>query len=1106
MLIRVIGQAGCGKTRRIEDMITQELKKSNPILYLVPEQHTVCAERSLLSRTNEPTRRLEITNFSRLPNIVFRSEGGVVSQNIDKAGKRLLLASVLNTSSDSLSFYRQISARSDFIEILQSLSDELLEKNISPKTLLSLSEQTASNILCGKLKDLSLILAAYIARLNTIGCDSTEEMFRLASLLETNTFFSGYTVFLDGFYSYTAPEYALLRQLIRQCENIVITFEMPSNVDPSSPGAFQSVVSAMERISAMAKEENIGISDIFPDYILPVSDGLRFLCDHLANGRVEVYHKKTDDIAVFSTNDRYTEVTEVARRIRKLIQKGARYRDIRVFARNPENYRGIIEPLFSYYGIPCSLQQHRSPLTHPLSDFLFASLEMIFHTPTLYSFQNLIKSGYTGIDAEDSFEIESYCQMWNISGNTYFAPFVMHPRGYLDHFDPEDEQTLFAINICRARLMDPIHTCKNAVKGKSVRETAAAFWQYIEETGIFDRLSREADLLKEKGDFSAAGELLTLWNAWISALDQLVLVMGDEKVNDGFTDYLRVALSALEFGTLPASLDEVEFGEIGFIRSEHPAHLFLLGVNEGTFPAQPMQSGIFTHRERMILTSSGLDMDRDEFRSEDEHFKFYCAASAPTQTLTLSYVTAADSTASVDSGSASPSIFIDQLTAMFPEILISASPLSEEPLIPAEVVSLALRENGGKVRAMILDYLDKNPNTPTAPMIAEALLASKNVSSGASSIRPGDTQTLALTQARYDAYTKCPYSYYAKYLLSAKEERSGTFSFADVGNYLHRILEVFMSSLSASEKPFKEWSDSEIKNEIHTYVEEYLTSLHIGEKRSARFDYLLTRLEKSLFRLLISLRDEFSEGQFVPVGFEFAIGDKQPPYTVTLKDGTEARFYGIIDRIDIYTDETGESFIRIADYKSSVKKLSMQDIYNGFNIQLLVYLFAVWKDGLHLNGKTTEVSPAGVMYIPTVREAVSTEIPLSPDQELMESNKSVKRDGLFLDSENILRAMEPNLEGKFIPVTVKKNNKLDPKKLISAAFFGKLKKHIEKLIASVAEEIKKGNIAANPNLSAGACDYCPYLPMCKNTEKKGRKYHSLGSDEEIRQKLEEANG
>ena len=184
----------------------------------------------------------------------------------------------------------------------------------------------------------------------------------------------------------------------------------------------------------------------------------------------------------------------------------------------------------------------------------------------------------------------------------------------------------------------------------------------------------------------------------------------------------------------------------------------------------------------------------------------------------------------------------------------------------------------------------------------------------------------------------------------------------------------------------------------------------------------------------------------------------------------------------------------------------MQDIYNGFNIQLLVYLFAIWKDGLHLDGNTASVSPAGVMYIPTVREPLSSEAPLSPEAELLESDKSVKRDGLFLDSETILRAMEPDLEGKFIPVTLKKENKLDTKKLVSAAFFGKLKTHIERIIASVAEEIKKGNIAANPNLSAGACDYCPYLPMCKNTDKRGRIYRALGSDEDIKTKLEEENG
>ncbi len=44
---------------------------------------------------------------------------------------------------------------------------------------------------------------------------------------------------------------------------------------------------------------------------------------------------------------------------------------------------------------------------------------------------------------------------------------------------------------------------------------------------------------------------------------------------------------------------------------------------------------------------------------------------------------------------------------------------------------------------------------------------------------------------------------------------------------------------------------------------------------------------------------------------------------------------------------------------------------------------------------------------------------------------------------------------------------------------------------------------ANPNISAFACDYCPYIPMCKNTEQKGRYFKRIGKEEDILKQLEQ---
>lgn len=57
------------------------------------------------------------------------------------------------------------------------------------------------------------------------------------------------------------------------------------------------------------------------------------------------------------------------------------------------------------------------------------------------------------------------------------------------------------------------------------------------------------------------------------------------------------------------------------------------------------------------------------------------------------------------------------------------------------------------------------------------------------------------------------------------------------------------------------------------------------------------------------------------------------------EDGTTMDIKGIIDRVDYYND--GDSvYIKIVDYKSGNKKLEINDIYNGLQLQLVLYMEA----------------------------------------------------------------------------------------------------------------------------------------------------------------------
>ena len=72
------------------------------------------------------------------------------------------------------------------------------------------------------------------------------------------------------------------------------------------------------------------------------------------------------------------------------------------------------------------------------------------------------------------------------------------------------------------------------------------------------------------------------------------------------------------------------------------------------------------------------------------------------------------------------------------------------------------------------------------------------------------------------------------------------------------------------------------------------------------------------------------------------------------------------------------------DYKSGKKSFSLSDVWNGLNMQLIIYLYALQKEGLaryreRLIREINEIRPAGVLYVP-VRDTM-------PDAARSEDNE-----------------------------------------------------------------------------------------------------------------------
>ena len=225
---------------------------------------------------------------------------------------------------------------------------------------------------------------------------------------------------------------------------------------------------------------------------------------------------------------------------------------------------------------------------------------------------------------------------------------------------------------------------------------------------------------------------------------------------------------------------------------------------------------------------------------------------------------------------------------------------------------------------------------------------------------------------------------------------------------------------------------------------------------------------------------ELAVSDFTPLAFELGFGDGEAVPSISIHNGDASRSVaGRVDRVDGWLSD-GKLYLRVVDYKSGKKAFNLGDVRYGLNIQMLLYLFALEREGEKIFGK--EIVPAGVLYLPARDVLVSK--PRSIDEESLRAamDKELRRSGLVLSQPEVLKAMEHSaLESpRFLPISLNRSGDITGG-LATAEELGKLGKYIDQLLSRIAGELHGGVIDADPcytNENDNACTYCEFASAC----------------------------
>jgi len=1100
MLHRLFGRQSEEKKEAILKVIRTACDSGTRVFILVPEQATARYERLVALHGGASSWEFaEVTNFSRLPNIVLRSYGSLARRSVTREEKKLLLYRTLIKHKKALSALEMKTDADSLEEIYQEL-EEFRLAGLSPEAILSLSEKgVVGNALLEKLGQLSLLLSAYREEVSSRFDDPEEEEVRLAGILEHYPFFRESIVIIDGFWDFTFPQERLIRSFLSQAKEVYVSF----TAEKKNEALFAKPLRAARRILRFAGE--VGVKTEEMHFETSRSDSaLSFLQKNLTRGSVP-YEKKPDEIRLVSCRDRGAQARFVAREILSLVQGGARWNEIAVLSRTGENDE-ILSLVLKSEHIPHFYEERKSLLKSPLAQTVLLSAKIALGDTREETVRAYLKEGIFAAEEQGRFLLEKYAATWSVSGSVWLREdaFVKNPDGY---FPLNERQKAELSEICRAKeeIFLPVRRLSLALAAGTVAEKVASLVAHLNAIGTQTVLFSRIRERQAEGDWEEAARLTANWNALLEALSAMARSVGDEACEGkDLITLLTLALSAPLPGSLPPAQDRVEIGLCGFARPEEAKYIFLTDLNAGVFPAAEKSSVLLSPREREELSELGFSLSCPEKNTEEETFFFYLACSYAKEKLFLTH-TAQNRTAT-DQGSLS--VFGKRVLSLFPHLSHESFSLGDAPPETREEAFSYWAEHLEK-RTLLTEQLERyfsaSDEFSQKMLDLAAGMAFSREPFFLQEEKPYQNKNVNMTYSRMDLYTNCAFSFFSRYLLEAKKSGKASFGANIVGSFVHKVLEEVLTKLEESGKALTDLSPEALAEENLIACKKAFSDL-LPEGAPARVAVLCRRIERSTLLILQNLQQEFSVSRFRPIFFEKSLSELSRGYRVPLPDGSELCLYGEIDRVDLYKAENGEDYVRVVDYKTGGHAFSLTDVANGLDLQMLLYLFALWKGGFEKNGKKISPLPAGVLYLNGMEKNISCETAEEVKKVEEDPFFSLSREGLLVDDPALLEAADPEGEGAFLPIAWKKKSS-GKKDLISMEKLGRLQKKVEKDFAHLAMALKDGHIEARPLYHPGGkvdpCRFCDYLSLCKRNAADRRPYQTKISEEDLFGKEEE---
>lgn len=1148
------GAISSGKSRMCLEQI-EKVHNENPraeCIMIVPDHYSYETEKQFTQKFGGTgLNNIDVLTLRRM---AINNLSARELNHLTEAGKQMLIYKAVNAACEELSGMENMDMklinamrRNGFLDVIASLMSELKRYLVTDKMIKEQADKIEDNLtLKNKLTALGCVYEKYLEYVDKSECtDSEDDLYRLAKRIEDGNEYDANTyVWVNRFDKFMPQQLCVLEALLKKGAHMTVSVCCASEGDEAEKNIYAQTEKTLQNVMNLVEtygfEGEYRAGDALSH--LKGRDDIYTLLKYWTEDFV--YEGKPANMAIFQSRDTYGEIERIACKIVDLVRdENYRFRDIAMLCGDEEEYRHLVEAVFGEYEIPYFTDRKIILSDHPIAmqivslfgiiseDWSYDSVFRYLRAGFIYrKIQNGKYTFYKPIDQEDIDEIENFVIKYGVRGGRKWLDgelwsdendIVSTAFGIEE--EPEKNEKLEDL---RCEIIAPVAKFEQAVKGrKTALEFASALFEYLEDINLYAGLKSDISAFKKNGMVNEAEQFTKIWNLILDVLNQTTAALSeDEMTIEEFSQYMQVGLSKCEIRTIPSGVDQVYVGSVERSSHANVRAMFVVGAKNGTFPANIKTEGFLSNKDRNTLHEKyGMTIAPDTKKKMDEqYFKVYRALCAVSEQLFFSY-----SLQNEEGETQTPSHMILDIYRKFPNVRVSDNLINDphkdgvyisspKATIHRMLINMSIRNQGQKNPLWDVVYGWYNQNSEWKSIAS--LMSRADYYDRRGIMLDGDIANMLYegkikySPSRLNTFARCPFEYFLKYGLGARERDVWEVTPANMGSYAHQVINDFCIAVEdgadTNEEKINAWRalgderrDEILSGIIKSTCDNILKSNVRDKERTADIFARMGRTVSDAARLV---QKSLSAGDFAENGMECK-------FEIELDKNISIQ--GVIDRIDTCNDGD-KSYVRIIDYKTGRTEFNVVNIANGYDMQMVLYALAAAKI---MKDSGAQADVAGIYYIAVRSKYKNLTSTLTEDNISQRNVKDMVLDGVAFASEDEEERgrMVFKMDNKFFEnqESVFTKIKLDKEGNIvgvgSTDEINGLMEHVKNTVVDMDKRARSGEISLNPynnglggnGLGGGVCDYCDYSSVCKFDEDKRIMRKAEGSAEEIWERM-----